>query len=220
MKDRLPGDEFRTAEQAMLPDVRSPMFGLHSIEQHRQKIEQYSLHPEVSESIHIQFDVAKNLFLYAYHVFRFYMVAQHQAYITLELAIRDKIGKEELARYAKESHMSKGLRAYMKYLHDRGIIKNDDFPTWHNRRRVNAYSKNIYDTVGRMSEEGLTSIALDEDLDIEKYPFDYDYVETLCRSIPSIRNEHAHGSEMLFHQVSGAFENVSIIINRLYAPTY
>jgi len=51
----------------------------------------YDLNPAVPEDIRVQFDTARNLYLYAWNVYRFHVVAEHQALSTLELALRTRL---------------------------------------------------------------------------------------------------------------------------------
>jgi len=44
----------------------------------------------------------------------------------------------------------------------------------------------------------------------------YDWLKAFLDAIPYIRNQHAHGSGMLYHVVLHTFDVVTQIINQLY----
>ena len=105
------GDELKTPEKAYLPDSRSLAFGLNDIADQFNRIERYELAEYVPEKVATQYEVARNLYLYAYNVYRFYMVAQHQALVVLEFAIKECVGNDEIKRYGKEVKKGRGLAA-------------------------------------------------------------------------------------------------------------
>lgn len=216
MDEELPSEEFRTPERARLADIRSGWFGVSNIDQQYARVCGYELNDLVPEEVRIQYDLARNLYLYSFHVFRFSMVAQHHLYTTLEFAIRERYGKETLKEYAKKNKKQPGLRAYMSYLNEIGAIKNQHFPIWNHRREVNAKQRRMADAIQEMRERGLDSMEISDHVDVEEYDFEYDYVDVICQTIPSLRNEHAHGSKMLSPGGEHTFENVAIIINKIY----
>jgi hypothetical protein len=73
-------------------DLESGSFKPRDIESHRELVAQCVLHDGVPEEARIQFEIAKNLFLYSWYVYRFVMVAQRQAFTTLEFALKIKFG--------------------------------------------------------------------------------------------------------------------------------
>lgn len=92
------GDHLKTPNEAYLPDDRSSAFGLASIEDQYNRIRVYDLADYVPEKIATQYEISRNLYLYSYNVYRFYMVAQHQVLVTMELAIKKCIGTNEIER--------------------------------------------------------------------------------------------------------------------------
>jgi len=61
---------------------------------HHDFVAQYRLCPAVPKDVRIQWDTARNLWLYAWYVWRFFAVAEMQAYTTLELALKMRLDKE------------------------------------------------------------------------------------------------------------------------------
>jgi hypothetical protein len=213
------GDELRTPDLAFSPDPRSPMFNRLHISDQYHKIAPYQLEEYVPEEVAAQYEVARNIYLYAYNVYRFYMVAQHQALVSLEYAINECIGKDAIRRYGREINKGRGLSASLRYLFDKGLISNDDFPVWRNRRRMDAEQQYEFQKIAEMEDKGLESIELDFDkIDYEAHELEYDYLEVLSETMPYFRNLHAHGSSHLHNQVLITFENVSVIINKIFHP--
>lgn len=209
-------DEFRALDDIFAEDVRQSIDS-RTLQQHHSSVAEYGLLPSVPESIATQYEVARNLYLHAWSVYRFYMVAQHQVLIVLEMAIREKFGRKALQKFAKQIGMRPGLAAHFRFLREYGWISNEDFPLWHHRRRINAEQRFGIEVIQKMQAEGLKEYSDDLDhIEVDQYPFDYDYIAVLERSLAPIRNEHAHGSKMLTAQVLGTFEIVSIVINRLF----
>ncbi len=66
----------------------------------------HMLNKAVPEDITIHFDTARNLYLYAWFVYRFYPVAEHHALACLELALRERYEKEIPKKYYKHSVVS------------------------------------------------------------------------------------------------------------------
>ena len=220
-----PADELRTPVNVLAPDQRNFHFGVTSLEVLYGRISHCSLISSVPEDIRIQFDTARNLYLHAFYVYRFYVVAESQVLSTLELAIRECIGDKTLAVFQKELkargiHFNKGLRLYLEYLAQHQLIQNEDFPRWHRRNRMaaeDAYRDKIFKL---MKEQGLEEYQWDEsEIDESAFDVEWDYVKVLCEILPKIRNNYSHGSKMLHNQVSLSFVNVSVIINKMFERT-
>lgn len=211
------GDNLKTPEEAYLPDSRSPAFGLYDIEDQFNSIKKYELAEYVPEDVATQYEVARNLYLYSYNVYRFYMVAQHQALIALEFALKEYIKFDEAPTSKKKKKNGRGLGASLRYVFDKGLVENADFPAWQNRRRVQAEHKYNIQKIEELKEKGLERISLNYDeINHEEHSLEWDYLEVLSDIIPKIRNDHAHGSSTLHNQVLITFENVSIIINKIF----
>jgi hypothetical protein len=89
-----PAEALRNPATSMAPDPRTGMFAgqiLLSLDAHHADIPGVQLSPPVPEAIAIQFETARNLYLYARHVYRSYMVAATQALTTLEFGLRQRL---------------------------------------------------------------------------------------------------------------------------------
>jgi len=226
---KLPVEELRTLENMGLPDIRSTHFFDSKLERWHRDIGPYLLGAHVPEEIIIQYDTCRNLYLYAFHVFRFYNVAHHQLYTVLELAIRIFVGEKNLNKYLKKKKkqakeegrtVNRGLSICMQYLVEHQLILNEDFPLWQHKSeqaKEYAYQEKVHRT---MDEQDLKEYQWDEtELQNTEFDFNWNFVEVLCQYIPKLRNNYAHGSTTLYSSVLHDFENVSIIINKIYERT-
>lgn len=180
------------------------------INDHYKAIAQYGLNRFVPQDIVIQFETAKNLYLYAWYIYRFYPVAEHHALACLELALRERYGKE----MPKEKPT---LRPLLRHAIDRGGIKNEGFQKWHKSVRLRAENRYSREKSEEMREKGLDQIELHyEEVKITDIDKNLDYVKIIWETLPETRNLYAHGTTMLHNTVLGTFEIVSEIINQIY----
>jgi len=207
----------RTPEEAYFPDSRSLAFGLNDISDQHNRIKHFYLEEYVPEKVATQYEVARNIYLYAFNVYRFYMVAQHQALIALEFSIKECIGRKKIKRYGEKIKKGNGLSGCLHYIFDKGLVENADFPVWQNRSRIEAEQKYQMKKLEEMQAKGLKSIELNfDDIEYEEHSLEFDYLEVLSKNMPKIRNNFAHGASTLHNQVLTTFENVSVIINKIY----
>lgn len=225
-------DGLRSPEYLCAPDPRTRYFvrvdsatglkrPLSQTDQY-ESVAAYTLSDTVPEDVRILFDTARNLYLYAWFVYRFYNVAERQVFACLEMALRERL-KDELP--LPEAYWPKmrrdqppSLRPMLRYVIDKDYIRNEGFRTWRDRGIIRSRQRYELETLQGMREKGLDSIELDyskvvvTDQDRE----DYDYLKVLLKYIPSTRNEYAHGSSMLHNQVLHSFEVVSELVNQLF----
>src|SRR5581483_6080509 len=139
----------RPAEYVYEPDPRSTMYvridqingTTRPIEltDHHALISAYTLHAGVPQEILLQFETARNVYLYAWFVYRFYPVAEHQSLACLELALRERL-KEEI-RAGKIKGKRATLRPLLEYAIDHGLVKNEGFSAWQNRGEIRSRSR-------------------------------------------------------------------------------
>ncbi len=215
----------RPAEYVCEPDPRSTMFVRADLTNgtsrpieladHHEEISAYALHAGVPQEIVLQFETARNVYLYAWFVYRFYPVAEHQCLACLELALRERL-KEEI-RTGKVKGKRPALRLLLKYAVDNGLVKNEGFSAWQNRGAINSRARVEMEKIREASEKNLTEITWDEsDIQITAEDLDWDYVKMLPDLLPRLRNEYAHGSTDLHNWALRSFQIVSEIINQLY----
>ncbi|TNF06695.1 MAG: hypothetical protein EP323_04520 [Gammaproteobacteria bacterium] len=204
-----------------------------TVEDHYTEIERYPLHDKVPDKIATQYDVARNLYLYAWFEYRFFNIAEAQVLTVLELAMKKHIGETEIKRYIKQrndEHKAKtgkggglrnGMKTLMEYCRDHKLICNEGFSAWRRNATQMAYNKAQAEqrqwAIEEMDRTGQTELELPE-IDVEILPPDpnYDYVQFLVDNVNQLRNHYSHGSTTLHNQVLCQFEMVSEFINQLY----
>lgn len=220
-----PAERLRALNVIMEPDPRTTMFlgdVQPSLAAHHAAINVVQLSAAVPEPIAIQFETARNLYLYAWHVYRFYMVAKVQALTTLELGLRTCLPDRLPEPYQRPKQKQPMLAGMLGYAIDQGLIKNEGFRRWHDAAERTARQRRSFEIVRTMIDQQLEMMEHDEMAPLEITPEDqrWDLVSVLRESLPHARNDLAHGSTMLTNQVLGTIELVAEILVQLYpAPT-
>ena len=222
---KLPAAErLRDPEIAQDPDERTTMFwgqNPPSLVSHHADIAKIQLDPSVPEAIAIQFETTRNLYLYAWHVYRFYMVAQMHSLATLELALKQRLPDKLPQPYQRPKQKRAMLAGLLGYAIDQGLIRNEGFRRWHIAAEHHAKQRREWAAVKTMIDQQLASMQTDDDEPLVITPDDqrWDLVGVLRESLPQTRNDLAHGSTALTRQVLGDIELVAEIINQLYAES-
>ncbi len=214
-------DALRDLSNVLQPDARSPLpavpgaGGLVSggLEIHLAEIQRYRLRPEVPVGIRIHFETAKNLYLYAWFVYRFYMAADQYVYSTLELALRTRL-HPDLA----DDEWKPMLRKMLDEAIDQGLLSKRKFSRVVLLAKARARSRQSRELIDRMNAGGLKSVQVSDDVEILEEDYAFDALDIWKDNIPYSRNLHAHGTTSLWPSVLTTFEIVSEMINQLYEP--
>lgn len=212
----------RSPETAMAPDMRTSMFAgqaTPSLAAHHAEIATIRLSPAVPEPIAIQFETVRNLYLYAWHVYRFYMVAEVQALTTLELGLKTRLPVQLPEPYQRKWQKRPMLAGMLGYAIDQGIVRNEGFRRWHDAAERTARQRRSFEAVRTMIAQQLEVMEFDDAAPVEITQEDqrWDLVAVLRDSLPQHRNELAHGSTMLTRQVRGTIEIVAEILDQLFS---
>ncbi len=216
----------RCVENIFEPDPRNTLLVVFDSEKggsrpiqvrdHYKAVAQFTLSTEVPEDIVIQFETVKNLYLYAWFVYRFFPVAEHQAFVCLELALRKKYENHITKEYYKDSKRPY-LRHFIRYAIKRGDIRNEGFQKWHETAEHRAKCRYEFEKLDKLKEKGLDQIELNySEVEITDADKDCDYINRLLEYLTWQRNQYAHGTETLHNQVLGTIQVVSEIINQIY----
>jgi len=217
-----PSDCLRTPEIVCQPDPRSPSEDIFSKEPltvayQYNAISKFDLHEGVPEDIRVQFETTRNLYLYAWYVYRFYPVVRLHAYTCLELALRERFGSELVAARKWASEYIPSLRQLLFYAIDQGVIKNENFSVWRHRAEQRAKIRNEEELWEEAKSKGLSEITFDEnEFEIKDEDCDHDYLGIILETTPSLRNHYAHGSKSLDNQAIGTIRLVTEIINQIF----
>ena len=177
----------------------------------------FVLNPHVPYDIRVHFETAKNLFLYAWFVYRFYPVAHKHVLATLEFALRERLALIDPVRYGREAKRPPSLSSLLKKSEEMRLISNEGLRAYHLSAKQNARA--------RMSDKaGDLLIAFEAEsveYDLESaVPGMQDYrwepLATYQDVLPKIRNGYAHGSSTLHSAVLGTFETVTDLVNQLF----
>ena len=184
---------------------------------HHQEIAALALHEGVPKEIAIQFETVRNLFLYAWFIYRFYPVSEHHSLACLELALRDRL-KDDISQGRVQCQGKRPmLQALLKHAVDCGIVKNEGFERWRNRGLINARARVEMEQIREMSERNLSQMVWDDSaIEIKPEDLDWDYANVLVDTLSQIRNDYAHGSTNLHHLALETIRVVREIINQLY----
>ncbi|PJD96806.1 MAG: hypothetical protein CK426_08980 [Legionella sp.] len=210
-------DELRTPQNIHHPDPRAKYFGVVDNFNQHENISRFILSNTVPEEIAIHFATAKNLYLYAWHVYRFYPVAEQHAFSTLEYALRLRL-HEYVEQFKQEKRdREPTLRNLLKYAIDTKSLKNELFPSrlsWATQIAKERFSDQVH---RKMISDGLNEIIYDDShVTPTEADLNYDWLSDFLIHIPRHRNDLAHGSSTLIPSVLHTFDGVSSIINQLY----
>lgn len=223
-----PADQLRKPITALEPDPRAQTTvairpdgtaSMVALEERHLDVSQFELTPAVPVDIRVHFETAKNLYLYAWFVYRFYPVAEQQALVTLEFGLRTRLAMLYPDKYGSNSKWVPSLSKMLETARKDGMISNAGMRAterWAARRARDRVSD---DAMRKLIESGAERIEFDADSAVPE-PQDYsdDALSTFMETLPAIRNTYAHGSSMLHSTVLGTFEIVTDLVNQLY-PT-
>jgi len=184
------------------------------VEDQYEAIVHFKLNETVPIDVVTHFETAKNLYLYAWFVYRFYPVAEQQALASLEFALR-----ERFPDFVKEQVGQRGfgLKKLMNHAIDNHHIRNEEFSTrelWAWRR---AEMRHSVAKVEEMMAAGIESIEWNNsEVVVTQEDFDCDWLDIFQEVIPKIRNRYAHGSGELKPAALHTFEMTVELINQLY----
>lgn len=226
MNSLSPSDQLRSADKALMPDDRSMSTvalradgatSMVSLGERHEDVAQFELLASVPVDIRIHFETAKNLYLYAWFVYRFYPVAEQQALITLEFALRERLALSYPEKYGPTSKWVPPLTKMLETAREDGLISNAGMRAterWALRRARDRVSD---EATRRLIESGAEFIEYDLDGVVpEQQDYRDDALTIFTDTLPAIRNTYAHGSSMLHSTVLGTFEIVTDLINQLF----
>jgi hypothetical protein len=233
-------DGLKSFDEILQLDDRNQIFSLEdrltgerrriTIEDRYQMISSYELHDGVPDNVATQYDVARNLYVYAWFEYRFYNVAEVQALMALEFGLKERVGEQGLKDYIKDRKrqhlaatgkklgLSSGMKTLIEYCRDYDLVRNEQFTAWHVQPQKQAEHAMRMEAFERMQAEGLEEIELDfSKVSVPEPSDEYDHIEHLVKYVNKIRNNYAHGSSTLHPNVLGTFEMVSEFLNSVYA---
>jgi hypothetical protein len=200
------GEQLRGPHEVSLPDPRMENVIVltsnggtrpYTLEDRHASLEDIRLQDSVPDDIWVHFEGAKNLLLYSWFVYRFKSVAELQALASLELALRERFR-------SKGGPVPKGLG---------GMLRKAISSKWVSAEQLSAYQK--IEERRRERIESSTLPVLDQhQLSSPLNP--RAYLDQIADAIPRLRNEWAHGSELLFGHSFEVLVLCADLINQLF----
>lgn len=217
-----PGDELRAVNQLLIPDLRMKHFVVQtrsgtrplSQDDRHQSIANLNLNLSVPQDIRVHFDTARNVYLHAWYVYRFHVIAEQHALISLEFALRTAL---QDAGLLNGKRAVRGLRQLLDTASKAELISNDAFPFREHWAKQLADRRVSLEQSDYMRRNGITTMTFAYE---EPVPtgdeLDFDWITQFRDSLPTIRNAYAHGSPNLHAGVMRTFEIVWSLINQLF----
>lgn len=202
-------DSFRTLEAVFTADPRSrswsvmdPKDGLRAmtVEDRWNNVTDVRLHDGVPTTVCIHFDTARNLMLYSWFVYRFQPVAEMHAYSSLELALKIRAGVPVKNRKKRPLTLGPLLARALS----EGWIRDEGFR--HYRRAAHRRAELEREGAIQAGREPAPSL----DTATQRY------VRIVCKALPSLRNNLAHGSPSLAPSGLSTLGLCCDLINQLF----
>lgn len=210
-----PADALRAPSNACNPDPRMSGDG-NGLQDRWRSIAALELATDVPEPVVHHFETAKNVLLYAWFVYRFHMVAEQYVLTTLELALRERLLRDNLIKVTAD--WVPGLKPMLGKAREHGLISNLRFAPGRELARRRAEMRQSLEMIRRMQELGLSEISYDaSNVEVTADDLAFDWIEQFEGSLPTLRNMHAHGTENLYPTVFSTFRIVHNLIGQLFA---
>lgn len=202
-------------DEVMLPDPRWSHQAIGSANNWR-KFDVSDLHARlclsqlgahVPEDVRRQWDMARNLMLYSWHVFEFSVIAEQHAYGALEFALRTAFpnAKRTIRKRGNEIVVPETLSPLLRRAREAGLIVPAKLPAWQRVIERRKWQEELMQAAG----EPLPPTTMMP----EKW---FDHVIEI---IPDFRNSLAHGGFKLYFEASfNTLELCYDLINALFPP--
>jgi hypothetical protein len=174
-----------------------------TIEDHYSDVLLTALPARVPEDVRTHFDIARNLLLYSWFVWRFLWAAQLYAYASLELALRTRAIRDGAIGRKSRANLDKLLRIALER-------------RWIDVERLSEYieldrnQKQALERWLRVYPEGDLALNWAPQVDPAKY------TAMLAKAIPSSRNELAHGTTALWGNPFGTVVRCRDLISHVF----
>jgi hypothetical protein len=185
----------------------SSVFEQPNVEDFYNDLSDCGLSASVPKEIRTHFETGKNLYLYSWFCYRFGMVCELHTYTTIELALKTKFEKENVAK-------PYGLSGMLKAAIARTWVSSAGFEDYQKKKdrmlRCLKADEQMFAQIGKLKVS----------VDYEKHEREFadKYLDSLTRFVPGIRNELGHGSPMLM-QPSQGLQSLFIcrdLVNQLF----
>lgn len=232
-------DGLRSLDQLLSRDARlaytpSPFgSGPMTQEDRYRLIQRYELHGDVPTDVRAHFDTARNLYLYAWFVVRFHLVAEQHAMASLEMALRKRLEAAAVIdeegfcerilppKKAGDPPRNRKERAMLKLLltlaAEQRFLRNE----WIQNRAAWAVflarERESLERGQKMLEQGLDEMLAPATPAVpNEAELNFDWIGHFAATMPDVRNDHAHGNSAFYANVLWTFEVVQDLVQQLF----
>lgn len=185
---------------------------------HLVDVAQFKFRAEVPEPVRIHFETAKNLYAYAWFVYRFHAVAEQHALASLEFALRVRLADEIKQSSSGPVRLPRGLHGWLNEALARGAISNDRISWRLEWALQRAKNRAPVKQISEMQRLGLSTMHVDySNMQPSTEDLNHDWIGAFINSLPKIRNAYAHGGELLHPDILGTFRIVRELVDQLFS---
>lgn len=203
-------DSVRNPVNVRNPDPRTQD---HTLEWRLGYISQFVLAEDVPDEVRIHFETGRNLYVYAWYVYRFNMVAEQHILASLEMAARLCLA------HFTACEPPRGLSKLLRAASTSGLIANERLINRDGWALERASYRHDLAEMERMTQEGLSECVVDyRNVQPLEDDLNFDWIEHFISALPHLRNKHAHGTDALDPAVGRTFQIVCELINQMFMP--
>jgi hypothetical protein len=210
-------DPLKPMGQIYEPDERQASFS-GTIEDRHNELQKVTLSDTVPLGVRQLFETAKNLSLYSWFVYRFHQVSELMAFTALEMALRERYLAENPIDPEKNQR-SPALYKLMQHAKLHGWITQEGFSDSYEFARYQAKNNKKLNKMKAHDFEKEPSMSIDEPTptEISEALANSDRVGGIANNIHKIRNNLAHGSNLLHPNSVTTLHSNAEMINQIYS---
>lgn len=209
-------DPLKPLDQICEPDERQASF-VATLDDNHQELKNITLNEVVPLDVRQLFETAKNLSLYSWFFYRFHQVAELISFSALEMALRKRYLAENPIN-PQSNQRPPALFQLMQYAKKEGWITNEGLSGLYELARHNAEHKKMVEKMKIHDFEKEPSMPIDEptEEEITEALANLDRIQAIAENAHKIRNNLAHGSNMLHPNSISTLRTNAELINQIY----
>ena len=192
-------DSLKPLAEVLQPDERWRLFS-GSLEDHHRLIASIQVNASAPEAVRQQFENARNVWLYAYFAYSLLTVAMSTLHVACEMAVKARAERESLSGW-KRMRFAQLLDAAI----DQRWLVDVGFAAAERREAARSIQRELIREIGGKDIGPFVSPTDDQE-----------YSRVLMQSIRRLRNDLAHGENLLDPNLSPSFQVVADFINQLF----
>ncbi|MDP4537981.1 hypothetical protein Q3O60_17515, partial [Alkalimonas collagenimarina] len=183
-------DPLKSFNEILLPDPRQKHFSGSLMDRH-EILSKINLHEGVPIEVRQSFETAKNLCLYTWFVYRFHQVSELMAFITLEVALRNRF------LFESPNQTVPSFAKLLKRAKEKQWIENERFPSLLTKAVQYASDKKYFKQFKEHDFDNEPEMLIDDDpneREITEALAEIDLVGAITSTTNKLRNNLAHGA--------------------------